>query len=242
VSAPSENQAPIVLETRRLCRELGDEVKTRAVDDVSLQVRSGEFVALTGPSGSGKSTLLYTLGALDRPTSGEILLDGVDIAQLDDDARADLRREKLGFVFQFHFLLPELTVLENVTLPMLRRGDRSRRACRERATEVLTSVGLGSLLDRLPHQLSGGQQQRVSIARAVSSAPRVLLADEPTGNLDSASGRAVIEVFETLCRDHAMTIVMVTHEPGFAARARREIRLRDGKIETSATTSTAQLV
>jgi lipoprotein-releasing system ATP-binding protein len=220
----------VIVETRALVRELGDDVKTRAVNGVDLVVRSGELVSLTGPSGSGKSTLLYLLGALDRPTSGAVMIDGVDITRMNDDARADLRREKLGFVFQFHFLLPELTVLENVTLPMIRRGHLAKKECVRRATEVLESVGLGALLARLPHQLSGGQQQRVSIARAVANAPRVLFADEPTGNLDSAAGEAVIGIFESLAKDRGMTVVMVTHERAFAARAAREVRLKDGSI------------
>jgi lipoprotein-releasing system ATP-binding protein len=220
----------VVLEARGVLRELGADVRTRAVDGVDLVVREGELVALTGASGSGKSTLLYLLGALDRPTGGAIVLDGVDLGTLDDDARATLRRERLGFVFQFHFLLPELTVLENVSLPLRRRGHLSARDRTRVATDTLTSLGLGALVSRMPHQLSGGQQQRVSIARAVAGAPRVLLADEPTGNLDSVSGEAVVAIFESLARDRGMTIVMVTHERAFAARADREIELRDGKI------------
>ena len=211
-------------------RELGAEVKTRAVDGVDLSVREGEFVALTGPSGSGKSTLLYLLGALDRPTAGSVHLDGAEVSALGDDARAALRREKLGFVFQFHYLLPEFTALENVALPMMRRGKLSHAAARTRAAEVLGDLELGDLLERRPHQLSGGQQQRVSVARAVAGGPRVLCADEPTGNLDSAAARGVIEVFESLSRERGMTIVMVTHEKAFAARAEREIQLKDGRI------------
>jgi lipoprotein-releasing system ATP-binding protein len=225
--------APIV-QTRGLVRELGAEVKTRAVDGVDLTVKPGEFVALTGPSGSGKSTLLYLLGALDRPTSGQVVIDGIDVGSLDDDARADLRRERLGFVFQFHFLLPEFSALENVMLPMLRRGNLPRREVEDRAKQTLASVGLGDLLQRRPHQLSGGQQQRVSIARAVANGPRLLLADEPTGNLDSSAAEAVIRIFEALANDRGITIVMVTHEPTFAARAGREVHLRDGRIAQAA--------
>jgi lipoprotein-releasing system ATP-binding protein len=226
----TDDTREVVVRTCALVRELGTEVKTRAVDGVDLEVRLGEFVALTGPSGSGKSTLLYVLGALDRPTSGQVFIDDVDVTLLDDDRRAALRRDRLGFVFQFHFLLPEFTVLENVTIPMLRRGTLPKRECERRAREVLASVGLGALTARRPHQLSGGQQQRVSIARAIAGEPRVLLADEPTGNLDSASGEAVIAIFEELSRARGMTIVMVTHEPRYAARAGREVRLRDGRI------------
>jgi lipoprotein-releasing system ATP-binding protein len=220
----------VVLETRGLVRDLGAAVKTRILHGIDLVIREREFVALTGFSGSGKSTLLYLLGALDRPTEGEVRLDGIDISTLDDDERAALRSNKLGFVFQFHFLLPEFTVLENVMIPMLRRGRRSRADAEEKATAVLERMGLGSLLERRPHQLSGGQQQRVSIARAVANDPRIILADEPTGNLDSKNGVVVMEVFEQLVREEGLTIVMVTHERSFAARTSRQVVLSDGQI------------
>ncbi|HEX9294527.1 MAG TPA: ABC transporter ATP-binding protein [Polyangiaceae bacterium] len=219
-----------VIETRGLVREFGTEVKTRVLHGIELTIREGEFVALTGLSGSGKSTLLYLLGALDRPTYGQVLLDGVDIGALDDDGRARLRGQKLGFVFQFHFLLPEFTVLENVMIPMLRRGERSRPSATAQATSILETIGLGDLGQRRPHQLSGGQQQRVAIARAVANDPRIILADEPTGNLDSRNGLIVMEVFEKLVREQGLTIVMVTHERSFAARASRQISLRDGRV------------
>jgi lipoprotein-releasing system ATP-binding protein len=219
-----------VLETRGLTRELGTAVKTRVLAGIDLVIREGEFVSLTGFSGSGKSTLLYLLGALDRPSSGDVLIDGVDIGELDDDSRAELRGEKLGFVFQFHFLLPEFTVLENVMLPMLRRGKRRPDDAREHAASVLGSMGLGDFLARRPSQLSGGQQQRVSIARAVANDPRIILADEPTGNLDSKNGMVVMDVFEDLVRTQRLTIVMVTHERSFAARASRQIVMSDGQI------------
>ncbi len=218
-----------MLEVRDLCRELGA-MRNRVLDEVALEIRAGEFVSITGFSGSGKSTLLYLLGALDRPSSGIVKLDGIDISLLDDDARATLRNEKLGFVFQFHFLLPEFNVLENVMIPMLRRGKRSRSECQRRASEVLESVGLGELLARRPHQLSGGQQQRASIARAVANDPRIVLADEPTGNLDSKSGLAVMQVFEHLVRAQGLTVVMVTHERTFAARTSRQLEMQDGRI------------
>jgi lipoprotein-releasing system ATP-binding protein len=218
------------LEARQLVRDLGEEVKTRILHGIDLTIAPGEFVSVTGPSGSGKSTLLYLLGALDRPTSGEVIIEGRPTAALDDLARGVLRGERLGFVFQFHFLLPELTVLENVILPMLRRKDIPAAEARRRGAEVLAQLGLGDLGHRRSTQLSGGQQQRVSIARAIAHGPRILLADEPTGNLDTAAGAAVMEIFEGLARERGMTIVMVTHEPSFARRARREIRLRDGRI------------
>ncbi|MFT3775221.1 MAG: ABC transporter ATP-binding protein [Minicystis sp.] len=220
----------VVLEARSLVRELGTAMKTRVLTDIDLTIREGEFVSLTGFSGSGKSTLLYLLGALDKPTSGEVLLDGEDIGDLEDDERAEVRSNKLGFVFQFHFLLPEFTVLENVMIPMLRRGLRSRDDAEEKAVRVLERMGLGPLLQRRPNQLSGGQQQRVSIARAVANDPRIILADEPTGNLDSKNGVVVMEVFEQLVREEGLTIVMVTHERSFAQRTSRQVVLRDGQI------------
>jgi lipoprotein-releasing system ATP-binding protein len=216
------------LEARAVVRDLGGTLKTRILHGIDLVVRPGELLSITGPSGSGKSTLLYLLGVLDRPTSGEILVEGETTSSLDDDARSHLRNERLGFVFQFHFLLPELNALENVIVPMLRRGD-PREEARHRGTEVLASLGLEGLERRLPAQLSGGQQQRVAIARAIAHRPRIVLADEPTGNLDSVSGEQVISIFEGLVRD-GLTVVMVTHEPSYAARARREVRLRDGRV------------
>ncbi len=228
--APWPEKGPPILETRALVRELGTTVKTPVLTGIDLVVREREFVTLTGFSGSGKSTLLYLLGALDRPTSGTVLVDGVDISGLGDDERAELRSQKLGFVFQFHFLLPEFTVLENVKLPMLKSGKRSAASADRRAREVIASLGLGELSERRPHQLSGGQQQRVSIARAVANDPRILLADEPTGNLDSKNGVVVMEVFERLVRTEGLTVVMVTHERSFAARSSRQIAMSDGTI------------
>jgi lipoprotein-releasing system ATP-binding protein len=233
VDSPAASPAPdgrrVVLDARKVVRELGA-VGTRVLDDVDLLVREGEFVALTGASGSGKSTLLYLLGVLDRPTSGQIVVDGVDVTGLDDDERAELRSAKLGFVFQFHFLLPEFTVLENVLIPMLRSRKRRPAAAERHAREVLERLGLGALVERRPSQLSGGQQQRVSIARAVANDPHILLADEPTGNLDSKNGEIVMDVFEGLVADTGLTIIMVTHEREFAARATRQVELRDGRV------------
>lgn len=220
---------PPLLIAERVTRTLGERVPEPVLHGVDLIVRRGDFVALTGQSGSGKSTLLYLLGALDRPTSGRILLEGRDIGALDENARARLRNEKLGFVFQFHFLLPEFTLIENVALPMLRRGLRERDA-RERARLVLERLDLGHRIDRLPGELSGGQQQRVSIARAIAGQPLVVLADEPTGNLDSHNGSLVMDLFESLNRTDGTTFVMVTHNPAFAARASRRVTLHDGRV------------
>ncbi len=182
---PSNGQP--ALRTERLVRTLGDKVKQVVLHGLDLEIPRGQFVALTGHSGSGKSTFLYLLGVLDRPTAGRVLIDGIDASVLDDDARSKLRNEKLGFVFQFHFLLPEFTSLENVMIPLLKRGMSERNAV-ERGEQTLVSLGLGELLRRKPGEMSGGQQQRVSIARALANRPLVLLADEPTGNLDSHNG------------------------------------------------------
>ncbi|WP_394844233.1 ABC transporter ATP-binding protein [Pendulispora brunnea] len=219
-----------ILRADGLVRDLGNGVRHRVLDHVDVSVHEGEFLALTGPSGSGKSTLLYLLGALDRPTEGRILLGDLEVSALDDDERARLRGERLGFVFQFHFLLPELSVLENIVVPLWRRGGSPREALEARAMDVLGALGLADLAGRRPHQLSGGQQQRVSIARAIAGRPSVLLADEPTGNLDSKNGEIVMDIFRHLAERERMAIVMVTHEMGFAARTHRQIELRDGKI------------
>jgi lipoprotein-releasing system ATP-binding protein len=219
----------VVLETRELVRTLGDKVKQLILDRISLRICRGEFVALTGHSGSGKSTLLYLLGVLDKPTAGQVLVDGLDTSSLDDDQRAALRNDKLGFVFQFHFLLPEFSVLENVMVPMLRRGFSNTQAQRQ-AVDTLEYLGLGELGKRRPNELSGGQQQRVSIARALAGKPTILLADEPTGNLDSKNGEIVIQLFEKLNREQGTTLVMVTHDPLFAERASRRVSLKDGRV------------
>jgi lipoprotein-releasing system ATP-binding protein len=218
-----------VLQTRSLVRTLGTTVKNDVLKGLDLEIERGEFVALTGHSGSGKSTLLYLLGALDRPTSGQVVVDGVDATTLDDDGRSHLRNRKLGFVFQFHFLLPEFTAAENVMIPLLRRG-LSESDARARATRSLGDVDLGGLDARKPGQLSGGQQQRVAIARALAGDPAILLADEPTGNLDSVNGGIVFDLFERQNESKGMTIVMVTHDRGFAERASRQIVLKDGRI------------
>lgn len=224
-----------VLEARHVFRTLGGKnaAPQTILHDISLSIEAGEFVALTGASGSGKSTLLYLLGALDRPTSGEIWLSGVELSALDDDERAALRNERLGFVFQFHFLLPEFSVLENVALPMMRRGT-SRDDAEGRAYDVLAMLGLADLWRRRPGQISGGQQQRVSIARAVANDPAIILADEPTGNLDSTNSAHVFDVFAELARVQGRTIIMVTHDTTFASRTDRQIKLVDGRVAEDA--------
>ncbi len=220
-----------IVEVRGLVRELsgGGAAPQTILHGIDLAVPHGQFLALTGASGSGKSTLLYLIGALDRATSGEIWLDGVEMGGLDDDDRAAFRNERLGFVFQFHFLLPEFNVLENVALPMWRRGIH-RDDANDRAYEALALLGLEELWKRKPGQLSGGQQQRVSIARAVANDPALILADEPTGNLDSKNAEIVFDVFAQIAGDHGRTVVMVTHDKDFAMRADRQVQLRDGRI------------
>jgi lipoprotein-releasing system ATP-binding protein len=217
--------------TRDLRRTLGEgEAEQTILHGISLSIDEGQFVALTGSSGSGKSTLLYLLGALDRQTSGEVWVDGVEMGSLDDDDRAAFRNERLGFVFQFHFLLPEFTALENVILPILRRGSMSRADAEEHGYDVLRMLDLEELYHRKPGQLSGGQQQRVSIARAVANDPAIILADEPTGNLDSKNAEGVFQIFANLAEEHGRTVVMVTHDLEFAARTGRQIRLKDGRM------------
>ena len=196
--------------------------------DVSLTVEEGEYLAIMGPSGSGKSTLMNIIGCLDLPTEGEFFLGGENVLEMNENAVADLRNRMIGFVFQNFNLLPRETALENVALPLLYAGV-PRRERAERARAALESVGLGDRVDFLPTQLSGGQKQRVAIARAMINHPHVLLADEPTGALDSASGKQVMELFEKLNVD-GMTVIMITHAPEIAQRARRMIRILDGKI------------
>jgi putative ABC transport system ATP-binding protein len=197
------------------------------LDRVDLRIGSGEFVAVVGPSGSGKSTLLALLAGLDEPTSGRVRLDGVDLAGLDEDGRARLRRDRIGFVFQSFQLIPSLTALENVRVPLDLAG---RRDGRERARDLLARVGLADRLDHLPVQLSGGEQQRVALARAFIHEPGILFADEPTGNLDREAGGAILGLMQDLNREHGATIVLVTHDIELASAAGRTIRLRDGRL------------
>jgi putative ABC transport system ATP-binding protein len=204
----------------------------RAVDGISLKIGPGEFVAIEGPSGSGKSTLLQLLGGLDRPSDGALLLDGSDIRKMGEKALTELRRSTVGFVFQSFNLVPTLSAVENVEVAMAPfRMSKAER--RERANELLASVGLADRGDHLPSRLSGGEQQRVAIARALANRPRVLLADEPTGNLDSRTSTEVVDLLGRLVADQGVTVVIVTHEEDVARRAARRIRLRDGQIDTN---------
>ena len=206
---------------------VGDQV-VRALDDVDLDIGAGEYAAITGPSGSGKSTLLNAIGLLDRLTDGSYFLEGTDVTHLSDDDLARTRREKIGFVFQFFHLVPRLTAAQNVELPLI-LSDVEPNARRGRVEESLESLGLADRAHHRPNQLSGGQRQRVAIARAMVTRPQVILADEPTGNLDRASGLDVVEILEGLNRD-GITLLVVTHDGELADRAARRIRMVDGKI------------
>jgi putative ABC transport system ATP-binding protein len=219
-----------VIRASGLVKTYGEgESAVRALRGVSLEVRRGEHVALTGPSGSGKSTLMHLIGCLDRPSAGALAIDGEDTAGLDEDALAHVRNRKIGFVFQQFFLLPRLSAAANVELPLV-YGGLGARERRERARRALAAVRLSHREGHLPNQLSGGERQRVAIARALVADPAIVLADEPTGNLDSRVGAEVLSVFEELVRERGVTLVIVTHDPTVAARAERVVRLRDGEI------------
>lgn len=219
--------ADILIQTIHLTKIYGDGAEVRALDDVNLTVARGEMIAVMGPSGSGKSTLLNMIGALDRPTEGRVLVDGQDLAEVSDlDA---FRARTVGFVFQLHNLLPTLTALENVEVPMLGQPISSRER-RERARELLEMVGLGHRLDHLPGQLSGGERQRVAIARALANRPLLILADEPTGSLDTQSGAEVMELLRRLNQEQGVTIVVVTHDPRVARTTQRILTMEDGRI------------
>jgi putative ABC transport system ATP-binding protein len=206
------------------------EVEVKALRGVNLDVPTGEFLAVTGPSGSGKSTFMHIIGCLDRPTTGQYLLDGQDVSRMSKDALAAVRNRKIGFVFQGFNLLSRTSALDNVELPLLYQGGMKSAERRKRAHEVLDAVGLGNRADHHPNQLSGGQQQRVAIARALINNPAILLADEPTGNLDSQTGEEIMALFARL-HEGGNTIILVTHEPDIATHAHRVIRVRDGKVE-----------
>jgi lipoprotein-releasing system ATP-binding protein len=220
-----------VLKADSVVRRLEGEVPVTLIDGVSLEIERGEFVTIMGPSGSGKSSLLYLLGLLDVPTSGRIWLDGEDTSRYGEDELANRRLEKLGFVFQFHFLLAEFTVLDNVMLPMRRLGRLAPEPAAARARELLERLGVGDQSHKRPSQLSGGQRQRVAIARALANDPLVILADEPTGNLDSASSANVRSILHDLTHELGKTVVAVTHDAAFAAAADRRIGLVDGRLD-----------
>lgn len=205
------------------------ENEVRALDHVSLNIDKGEYVAIIGQSGSGKSTLMNMLGCLDVPSSGTYILNGTDVSSLSDDELSDIRNQEIGFIFQGFNLIPSFTAIENVELPLLYRGvSRSKR--HELAIQALEKVGLGARMTHKPSEMSGGQQQRVAIARAIAQAPPVILADEPTGNLDSASSKEIIEILKKLHAE-GRTVILITHDNEIAAQAKRVIRIKDGKVE-----------
>ena len=218
----------IILKAEHLVKTYGSgETAVKALDDVSLEVSKGEFVAIVGQSGSGKSTLLHMLGAMDYPDSGTLTVDGEDVFSMNDDALAQYRRRKAGFVFQFFNLLPVMTAKENILIPLSLDGQKADEAY---LNEIAETMGIADRLSHYPHQLSGGQQQRVAIARAMISKPAVILADEPTGNLDSASGNEILSLLKTTIKKYDQTLILITHDMNVAEKADRIITITDGKI------------
>lgn len=201
-----------------------------AIKDVSISLKKGEFVSVLGPSGSGKTTLMNLIGTLDRPTHGRILLDGIDVSSLNDNQLAAIRNRKIGFIFQSYNLVPYLSVMQNVLLPLMVEG-RDNPETIEKAKGLLTEIGIGNQLDKKPNELSGGQQQRVAIARALINDPPIILADEPTGNLDSHTADAVLNLLVKVCKEKSTTILIVTHDPDVASLSERSIYMKDGVIE-----------
>lgn len=218
----------IILKAEHLVKTYGSgETAVKALDDVSLEVSKGEFIAIVGQSGSGKSTLLHMLGAMDYPDSGTLTVDGEDVFSMNDDALAQYRRRKAGFVFQFFNLLPVMTAKENILIPLSLDGQKADEAY---LNEIAETMGIADRLSHYPHQLSGGQQQRVAIARAMISKPAVILADEPTGNLDSASGNEILSLLKTTIKKYDQTLILITHDMNVAEKADRIITIKDGKI------------
>jgi putative ABC transport system ATP-binding protein len=236
MSGPSDSAQGTLVSVRDLHKtyDVGGEVQVHALRGVSLEIAAGEFVALTGPSGSGKSTFMHLLGCLDRPTSGAYTLNGRDVASLAKRELSRVRNREIGFVFQGFNLLPRTSALENVELPLLYAGVTSARERHDRAAAALESVGLGQRLGHHPNQLSGGQQQRVAIARALVNHPRLLLADEPTGNLDTRTSIEVMGIFQRLNIERGLTIVLVTHESDIAEYGTRIVAFRDGHVKSDA--------
>jgi lipoprotein-releasing system ATP-binding protein len=219
-----------LIEARQVTKVLSGIVPVTLVQDINLSIMPREFIAITGPSGSGKSSLLYLLGLLDLPTSGDVLIEGRSTTTMAEDERAEVRLKRLGFVFQFHFLLPEFSITENVALPMRALGKLPPRAIIARAEELLASFGLGDHRHKTPDQLSGGQRQRVAVARALANDPPVILADEPTGSLDSAATAQVFGILRDLVALRGKTVVAVTHDLNLASQMHRQVRIVDGRL------------
>jgi ABC-type lipoprotein export system ATPase subunit len=225
------NSDTVIVQTTNLTKIYGEAAGVHALDNVSMQMKKGEFLVIRGPSGSGKSSLLNIIGTLDQATSGEVIIEDVNILKLKGNALANFRREKIGFVFQMFYLIPTMTVLENVMLPLLPYRRKLSFILKDRAKLLLARVGLEKRLDHLPGQLSGGEQQRTAVARALINSPHIVLADEPTGNLDSEAGKAVLQLMQELNRERGITFVVATHDPSLVKEADRTIYLKDGKLE-----------
>jgi lipoprotein-releasing system ATP-binding protein len=221
-------ESPII-ELKDLTKTYKDGTEFHALDHVSLKIERGEFVAIVGPSGSGKSTLMHLIGLLDTPSSGTLLIDGNDVTKISDKARSKMRNRMLGFIFQYHHLLPDFTALENVMMPLLIAGNDRKEAIKT-AEKLLKEVGLEDRMDHRPNELSGGQNQRVAIARALSCAPAIVLGDEPTGNLDTKTGDMIYDLLRHLNNEYNQTFIVVTHNEDLASKADKIIRLVDGKI------------
>jgi lipoprotein-releasing system ATP-binding protein len=221
-------ESPII-ELKNLTKIYKDGTEFHALDNVNLKIKRGEFVAIVGPSGSGKSTLMHLIGLLDTPSSGTILIDGNDVTKISDKERSEMRNRMLGFIFQYHHLLPDFTALENVMMPLLIAG-KGRKEAKGTAEKLLKEVGLGDRMDHRPNELSGGQNQRVAVARALSCSPAIVLGDEPTGNLDTKTGDMIYELLRQLNKEYNQTFIVVTHNEDLASKADKIIRLVDGKI------------
>ena len=220
----------ILVQTQNLFKIYGEGTRVQALDNVTMTISRGEFLVIRGPSGSGKSTLLNIIGTLDRPSSGKVILDGVDVSTLIGNALADFRRNKIGFIFQLFHLVPTLTVLENVILPLLPYQRKLPFRLTDRAKGLLEQVGLGKRISHLPGQLSGGEQQRTAIVRALINQPCLILADEPTGNLDSQSGKEVLRLLRDLNQQQGITFILATHDPAIAYQADRAVFIKDGRL------------
>jgi lipoprotein-releasing system ATP-binding protein len=218
-----------IIELKNLTKSYKNGMEFRALDNANLKIEKGEFVAIVGPSGSGKSTLMHLIGLLDTPSSGTLLIDSNDVTKLSDKERSEMRNRMLGFVFQYHHLLPDFTALENVIMPLLIAG-KNRKEAKAIAEKLLKEVGLEDRMDHRPGELSGGQNQRVAVARALSCSPAIVLGDEPTGNLDTKTGDMIYELLRRLNKEYNQTFIVVTHNEDLASKADRIIRLVDGKI------------